>query len=253
MLLYPLLVDNIILYFLTFWEKSSKVYNCEKKRRNDTAMNKDKETRRIHYAMAVMGGFFGGFAILMHHNLLSNAQTSNMMSLVIGILGRNPWQVLLHAGSLVIYMLGLSLTVLLPRYTKWKLPLCSVVLDGVALVAIALMPEGTDDFVAMYPIFLAMAFQWNTFTGADGYVSSTIFSTNNLRQFTTSLVGYLCDRNGHHIHKASFFGGTLLFFHVGVSVAFFSTQLLGKKGGFCGYIPLLTAMILIQRECRKCR
>ena len=144
-------------------------------------MNKDKETRRIHYAMAVMGGFFGGFAILMHHNLLSNAQTSNMMSLVIGILGRNPWQVLLHAGSLVIYMLGLSLTVLLPRYTKWKLPLCSVVLDGLALVAIALMPEGTDDFVAMYPIFLAMAFQWNTFTGADGYVSSTIFSTNNLR------------------------------------------------------------------------
>ena len=110
-------------------------------------MNKDKETRRIHYAMAVMGGFFGGFAILMHHNLMSNAQTSNMMSLVIGILGRNPWQVLLHAGSLVIYMLGLSLTVLLPRYTKWKLPLCSVVLDGVALVAIALMPEGIDDFL----------------------------------------------------------------------------------------------------------
>ena len=34
-------------------------------------MNKDKETRRIHYAMAVMGGFFGGFAILMHHNLCS--------------------------------------------------------------------------------------------------------------------------------------------------------------------------------------
>ena len=211
-------------------------------------MKKDKETRRIHYAMAVIGGFFGGFAILMHHNLLSNAQTSNMMSLVIGVLGRNPWQVFLHVGSLVIYMLGLSLTVWLPRYTKWKLSLCSVVIDGLALVAIAFMPEGTDDFVAMYPIFLAMSFQWNSFLGADGYVSSTIFSTNNLRQFTTSMVGFLCDKERHYLHKASFFGGTLLFFHIGVAIVFCSTRCFGTKGALCGFFPLLLAAILIIRD-----
>ncbi len=216
-------------------------------------LEKDKRKRQLHYAMAVVGGFFGGFSILMHHNLLSNAQTSNLMSLTVGILGRSPQQILLHAGSLVIYMLGISLTVLLPKYTKWKLPVCSVVLDGMALAAIAIMPEGTDDFVAMYPIFLAASFQWNSFQGADGYVSSTIFSTNNLRQFTSSMAGYLCDREYRHLHKASFFGGTLLAFHTGVAAAWFSTRFMGVRGAVCGYIPLLAAIFLVMKYGRQCK
>lgn len=199
---------------------------------------KNIKQRRIHYTMASVGGFLGGFAILSHHDLLANAQTSNLISLAISIVGRNPFQALLHIGSLLLYMLGLSLTVLIPRYTKWNLQLCSIAIDALALVILAILPSTVEDFIALYPIFFAMAFQWNTFKGADGYISSSIFSTNNLRQFTTSLTEYFCDRDRNHLHKTSFYGGTLLFFHIGVAISYFACRYFGTMGSLAGLLPL---------------
>lgn len=36
--------------------------------------------RWIHFNMAIVGGFLGGFAILNHHELFGSAQTSNLIS-----------------------------------------------------------------------------------------------------------------------------------------------------------------------------
>ncbi len=209
---------------------------------------KDRKQRRIHYGMASVGGFLGGFAILSHHDLLANAQTSNLISLAISILGRNPFQAVLHIGSLLLYMLGLSLTVLIPRYTKWNLRLCSMAIDALCLTALAFIPSSVDDFVALYPIFFAMAFQWNTFKGADGYIASSIFSTNNLRQFTTSLTEYFCDRDRNHLHKTSFYGGTLLFFHIGVAISYFACKSLGTMASLAGLLPLGICLFFLLTE-----
>lgn len=207
-------------------------------------LEKDKEKRRIHYSVAMIGGFLGGFAILIHGNLLASAQTSNLISLVIAFLGKDALHVLMHLGSMVIYMMGLSLTVLIPRYTHLNLRLCSLAIDAVTLIMVALIPSTVDDFVAMYPIFFAMAFQWNTFSGADGYVSSTIFSTNNLRQFTTAITSYGCDHDKKWLHKASFFGGTLLFYHLGVALAFFACRSYHRYGAFFGYFIIAVSLYL---------
>lgn len=209
---------------------------------------KNKKQRRLHYAVAVIGGFLGGFAVLNHHDLLANAQTSNLISLTISIVGRNPLQVLLHLGSLVLYMAALSLTVLIPRYTKGNLRICSLFIDALALVLLAFIPSTADDFVAMYPIFFAMAFQWNTFKGADGYIASSIFSTNNLRQLTTSLTEYLCDGDKNHLHKTSFYGGTLLFFHLGVVISYFAWKGFGISGAFFGLVPVGISLFLVVTE-----
>ena len=209
---------------------------------------KNMRERRLHYGMAAIGGFLGGFAILIHHSLFANAQTTNLISLAISIVGRNPLQILLHMGSLFLYMLGLSLTVLIPRYTKWNVRLLSIVIDALALLSLPWIPHAVDDFVAMYPIFFAMAFQWNSFQGADGYNSSSIFSTNNLRQFTTSITEYFCDGDRNHLHKSSFYGGTLLFFHMGVAGSYFACTALGEMGALLGLIPVGAALYFLFAE-----
>jgi len=214
---------------------------------------KNRKQRIIHYTMASVGGFLGGFAILSHHDLLGNAQTSNLISLAISIVGRNPFEALLHAGSLLLYMLGLSLTVLIPRYTKWNLRLCSIAIDALALAILAFIPSTAEDFLALYPIFFAMAFQWNTFKGADGYISSSIFSTNNLRQFTTSLTEYFCDRDRNHLNKTSFYGGTLLFFHIGVAISYFACMNLGTMGSLTGLLPLSLSLFFLLTENKRLR
>lgn len=232
---------------------SKQIYLKIEKGDDHIMIKKNKKQRSIHYGMASVGGFLGGFAILSHQDLLANAQTSNLISLAISILGRNPFQAVLHIGSLLLYMLGLSLTVLIPKYTRWNLRLCSITIDALCLIVLAILPRTLEDFIALYPIFFALAFQWNTFKGADGYIASSIFSTNNLSQFTTSLTEYFCDRDRNHLHKTSFYGGTLLFFHIGVAISYFACKSLGTAGSLAGLLPLGLSLFLILTENTKLR
>ena len=62
----------------------------------------------------------------------------------------------------------------------------------------------------------AMGFQWCVFAGKYGYPCSTIFSTNNLRQFVDAWVQAHLFRDSDHIPRMNLYGGTLLAFHAGV-------------------------------------
>ena len=44
-------------------------------------MDKNTLERRLHLNMTLIGGFFGGYAILNHSDLFGSAQTGNMISL----------------------------------------------------------------------------------------------------------------------------------------------------------------------------
>ena len=61
-----------------------------------------------------------------------------------------------------------------------------------------------------------MGFQWCVFAGKYGYPCSTIFSTNNLRQFVDAWVQAHLFRDSDHIPRMNLYGGTLLAFHAGV-------------------------------------
>ena len=52
-------------------------------------MNDEKMLRKIHFTMAVIGGFIGVYGILIRQDLFGNSQTSNVIFIVISILGRN--------------------------------------------------------------------------------------------------------------------------------------------------------------------
>ena len=73
---------------------------------------------RLHYTLSFIGGFLGVYAILARCDFLGSAQTSNMIYLVTGILGRNFYEVLLRVGAMLLYMTAVALTVYLPKHTK---------------------------------------------------------------------------------------------------------------------------------------
>ena len=74
---------------------------------------------------------------------------------------------------------------------KADLHYISIGIDILACLLLAGLPEQMDPVLALYPMFFATAVQWLAFTGAAGYNSATIFSTNNLRQCFASLSEYL--------------------------------------------------------------
>ena len=70
-----------------------------------------------HLAFCAVGGFFGCYAVLVHSGVMGNAQTMNLLELVIDLLRWQLPDMLLHLGALALYVLGTMLTVLLPH--RW--------------------------------------------------------------------------------------------------------------------------------------
>lgn len=204
----------------------------------------------IHHSMAVTGGYLGIYAILCRGDFLGNAQTANLIYLVRSLMGHNLVDAGLRVIAALLYMSGIALTVYVSKKLHGNLHILSLCVNAAAIVLLGLFPEDMNVVVGLFPIFFAMAVQWNSFPGAYGYVSSTIFSTNNLRQVAMALSEYTITRDQKQLHKAKFFAGTLLCFHIGVAVSIVTHHFFGIHSVWLCYIPLALSGVLIGRECR---
>lgn len=185
-----------------------------------------------HLAFCVVGGFFGGYAILIHTGIMGNAQTVNLIELLMDCLRADGHGILLHSGALAIYIFATMLTVLLPHWCGADMHLLSPCVTAAAAVIVSLLPPETNAVLALYPVFFAMSLQWNSFAGARGFYSATIFSTNNTKQASLAIANYLCDHDRAHLRKLKFYALTLLCFHIGAAVSYFAVEWLHVRGGF---------------------
>jgi uncharacterized membrane protein YoaK (UPF0700 family) len=202
-----------------------------------------------HLSFAAVGGFFGAYAIL-RTGILASAQTMNLLELVLSALNGDALSSLLHIGILLVYVLAVMLTVFLPHLFHLDNHKLAALFDGLCALIMGLLPAQTNLLLALYPIFFAMAFQWSSFPGAAGYVSATIFSTNNTKQASLSFAQYLCDHDKTHFVKIRFYLFTLLFFHLGAAVAFFAVRFWDVRGAWV-CIPLsAVAFGMVLRENR---
>ena len=148
-------------------------------------MDKAVLERRLHLTVTFIGGFMGCYAIFNRSDIFGSAQTGNLISFVMDLVGRTDAEIFFRFSALLIYIFAMVSTVFLShKMERTTLKFISVLIDGLAFVLLAFLPQDMDPFVALYPIFFATAFQWCSFKGADGFNSSSIFSTNNLRQQT---------------------------------------------------------------------
>ncbi len=204
----------------------------------------------VHFAMAVFGGIAGSYAILARMQVFGSAQTANMIELVCDILGRNAGEVMIRAAALLIYIGAMVFAAVLIKKVQWNLKYLAVFLDAMAALTVGFLPESMDPVAALYPIFFVTAFQWCIFKGAKGYVSSTIFSTNNLKQTVFSITEYFLYRKDGEIRKekaekAAVFGGTLVSFHTGVVLEYLMWRQYGIHSIWLGCLPLLVGTVLL--------
>ena len=204
-----------------------------------------------YLAFASVGGFFAGYAVLCRMGVLANAQTMNLVELVLNALTGHGANVLWHLGSFVVYVAGTMLTVLLPHFFHCDVHRLCPLISGLMAILLACLPEDMNAIVSLYPIFFAMSFQWSAFTGADGFYSSTIFSTNNTKQTSLALAEYLCDGDRTHLRKVRFYFFTLVCFHIGVTIAFFATKYFGIPASLLVMPQLIWCYVLVTCEERS--
>ncbi len=206
----------------------------------------DKRDSWIHYNMALIGGFLGTYGILTRSGTFPSAQTSNMISMVTLVIGRQPGEFLLRLGALAIYVGAIGLCTWLPKHSSLPLRELSLAIDSVAALVMTLIPLTAEPFLALYPLFFATAFQWCCFKGARGFTCATIFSTNNLRQFSSAAVEVWLNHDSSFMDKFRFFGGTLLFFHTGAAAAVLLSLSFGVKSALFAFIPIGAAWIQVE-------
>lgn len=198
--------------------------------------------------MAFIGGYMGAYALLNRADVFGNAQTSNLIHIVLSILGGNLGELLIRIGGLVLYMAGVALVTVWPKVTRIHVHFLAVAVDAAALVILGLLPKEMDIILSLYPIFFAAAVQWSAFPGVYGYNCSTIFSTNNLKQFTAATTEYLCSRESRHAHKAKFYGSVLLSYHLGVAISYAACMECGVRAAWIGMAPVAFAAAMVTAE-----
>ena len=112
-----------------------------------------------HLAFSAVGGFFGCHAVLVHGGIMGNAQTVNLLELLLDALRGDAYATALHLGALALYVLGTMLTVLLPHWWGWDMHRVSPLVTAAAAVTVAFLPETLNPVVALYPVFFAMSIQ----------------------------------------------------------------------------------------------
>ncbi len=202
----------------------------------------------IHYTLSFIGGYLGLYAIVSRADLFGNAQTANLLGVVRDLIGRDFPDMLLRVGALLIYMAAMILTVWVPEHVPTDLRFISIGIDICAVVLLGFFPSTMSPVVALYPVFFAMPFQWCTFKAPGGYNSSTIFSTNNLRQFTTAMTQFLMNRDYAQRDKAKFYGMTLLSFHTGAALSLVLYMAYGLSGVWICLIPAFYSLWLIAAD-----
>lgn len=208
-----------------------------------------RQETRAHHAMAAVGGFFGVYALLVRGGTFGSSETSNLIYLVVSGLDGTWGSALVRLGGTACYIAGIVLAVLFRRAGRLaRLRWGAVGIDLIACLALARIPAETDPILALYPMFFATAVQWVSFSQAAGYNCATIFSTNNLRQFTEGVTEYLCGHEPEQRRKFVFFGGTLACFHLGAAWGWWCVRQWAIPGIY-GCIPLLVppALFLLPR------
>ena len=169
---------------------------------------------RLHFCMAVVGGWFGAYAVLRFHHFAS-AATVNFIEIFTSAVQGDRIKALLRLGIVALYVFAIFLAACLTKLYKGDLRRWAILADGAAACALTVLPERLSELGVCVCIF-TMGFQWCVFAGKYGYPCSTIFSTNNLRQFVDAWVQTHLFHDADHTIRMNLYGGTLLAFHTGV-------------------------------------
>ena len=198
------------------------------------------EERRLHYLMSAAGGYIGVYSILGRNGIFALAQTMNLIQVLISMEEGDFPEAVLRIGAACLFGLAVGASALLLKAGEHKRRRLSIAVTALVVLCEGLISQEVPSMTALYPVFFAMTLQWCAFSGAGVYGSSTIFSTNNLRQCVDSYVRHYTGREAGMLEKARFFRNTLISYHVGVAVCFIAMRALENR---CIWLclPLLAA------------
>ena len=211
-----------------------------------------KKQKTLHHAVSLIGGLMAGYTIFNHLDIMANAQTGNLVKLVLsacsGNLGSIGFMILLF----LVYAASNAFYAVCRRYSRLSMKIISFLLTAAAIPLVSALCLSGNPYLSVLPIVFAMPVQWNAFKTAGGNSSSTIFSSNNVRQAVIQLTTYIMDRDAKSARNARFYWATLLFFHIGVATSCLCSLVFAAQSiWFCYIFLVISAVAYYRYESEK--
>jgi uncharacterized membrane protein YoaK (UPF0700 family) len=201
----------------------------------------------IHWNFALVGGFLGAYAILLHMGNFGSAQTGNIMEMAASLVSGEWYDVLLRFLALPLFGGGVVVSYLLTHYTNINMRKLAILVDAAGLVASSLLPL-KPVLVGLYPIFFCSAFQWGVYSSANGYNSATIFSSNNFKQAMLGWTQYFLTKDPEFKKKGILYTNTVLSFFIGACYGAIAVNAFAVRAAYLGSVPLAMGWILVVKH-----
>lgn len=199
----------------------------------------------LHWNLSVVGGFLGTYAILLYDGTFASAQTGNLMAMATALTQKNFTELAIRLLALVVFGAAIVISYLMTTLTAFDMKKLVLWVDAAGLLLSAYLPKQLPALVRLYPIFFCTAFQWGSYSGAAGYNSASIFSTNNLKQACLAWTQYVLTKEKELQNKAILYTGALLSFFAGACLGCICVFYCGAYSAWIGLCPLAAARILL--------
>lgn len=206
-----------------------------------------KRQMELHHAVSVTGGFLGGYTIFNHLEIFANAQTGNLIKLVLNVCSLQLDSVAYMLSYFLMYILGNAFYAVAREKLRVSMKIVSFIVTAIGIVLVGLLNLTNNSFIVVIPIFFIAPVQWNAFKTAGGNSSSTIFSSNNVRQAVILLAQYFMKKDKKLLRGAGFYWATLLFFHIGVAASCLLSLALGVNSIWFCFVPVIISVVYYSR------
>ncbi len=197
-----------------------------------------KRQMALHNTVSVIGGFFGGYTVVNHCDIIANAQTGNLMRLVVQACRGNLDSIGFIILAFLIYAAANVFYAVARRYMRISMKIVSFIVTAAVIVLTGLLTGADNDYLAILPVFFFAPVQWNAFKKAGGNSSATIFSSNNVRQAVLLLTKYFMDKDKKALKNSRFYWVTLLCFYGGAAMSTLLSMAFGANSVWFCFLPL---------------
>lgn len=204
---------------------------------------KTKE-RYLHYIMCLNGGFLGGYSLLCRNENFGSAQTTNMFQILFTLFGNNFEEFSIRLFGLILYCSGILICTFLLNQKLFHMQRYVILVNMIGVILLSILPTNIDPLIGILPVFFMTSTQWSIFHGTENYNCSTIFSTNNLRQFVSSLGDCLINKKHDQKDKTLFYALTLFWYYFGAVISFISCNKLEVRASLVCIPFMLFAWML---------
>lgn len=187
------------------------------------------EQFRVCMALAFIGGFLEAYTYLLKGSIFANAQTGNFALMALNLAYfKEPLNALYYLIPISAYVVGIILTVRLPGRFKGRISWYTLfmIIQFCVFAVVGALPESMPHSVTTVSVAFLCAMQYNTFKSCRGVTMSTVFCTNNLRQFAISAAQSRHGDKNAVIRRGILYLANIIFFVFGAAAGAFLIRLL---------------------------